>query len=400
MGGMTLPAGHQRRAGRDPRGPRGRHAAEPKVNPMTSTANAAATPPISALVYWAGGNPFHHHQDLNRLHEAWTRPETIIVNEPWWTRHRPARRYSCSRRTTPYERERDIGGAAPLDDYLFHMPAPHPARGRSARRLRDLSPGWPSAWVWAMPFNRRGAMPTAWDRPSLQPGSTGARRPAGISVPPLTETSQRERNLGQARHRHPARNRPKPILRRFRADPEGAALKTPSGRIEIFSERIDGFGYDDCPGHPVWLPPAEWPGAATKPPPRPRRPCTSSPPQPGDKLHSQLEAGAGGWVEARAARDHLSSMKRMRPAGASANRRSRAACSTGRGATRARAAGVTPDILGGCRRTAHWRGGSGRRAETSTRRATPTWLTRDVGHLAPRAGHQRPCPRWSEVEKA
>ena len=28
------------------------------------------------------------------------------------------------------------------------------------------------------------------------------------------------------------------------------ALATPSGRIEIFSHDIDGFGYADCAGHP------------------------------------------------------------------------------------------------------------------------------------------------------
>ena len=27
-----------------------------------------------------------------------------------------------------------------------------------------------------------------------------------------------------------------------------------SGKIEIFSQRIAGFGYADCPGHPAWLP--------------------------------------------------------------------------------------------------------------------------------------------------
>ena len=26
--------------------------------------------PQTHLIYWAGGNPFHHHQDLNRLVEA------------------------------------------------------------------------------------------------------------------------------------------------------------------------------------------------------------------------------------------------------------------------------------------------------------------------------------------
>lgn len=31
------------------------------------------------------GNPYHHHQDLNRLAEAWTRPETIIVQDPMFT---------------------------------------------------------------------------------------------------------------------------------------------------------------------------------------------------------------------------------------------------------------------------------------------------------------------------
>ncbi|MBP8310784.1 MAG: molybdopterin-dependent oxidoreductase, partial [Burkholderiaceae bacterium] len=37
--------------------------------------------PDIRLVYWAGGNPFHHHQDLNRLARAWRKPETIVVHE-------------------------------------------------------------------------------------------------------------------------------------------------------------------------------------------------------------------------------------------------------------------------------------------------------------------------------
>src|SRR5262249_46728730 len=34
------------------------------------------------LVYWAGGNPFHHHQDINRLRRAWQRPGTNVLHEP------------------------------------------------------------------------------------------------------------------------------------------------------------------------------------------------------------------------------------------------------------------------------------------------------------------------------
>ena len=43
------------------------------------------TYPDIGLIYWAGGNPFHHHQDLNRLNRAWAKPETVIVNEMYWT---------------------------------------------------------------------------------------------------------------------------------------------------------------------------------------------------------------------------------------------------------------------------------------------------------------------------
>ncbi|MFH7428949.1 molybdopterin-dependent oxidoreductase, partial [Pseudomonas syringae group genomosp. 7] len=43
------------------------------------------TYPHLRLVYWAGGNIFHHHLDLNRLLEAWQRPQTIIDHEQVWT---------------------------------------------------------------------------------------------------------------------------------------------------------------------------------------------------------------------------------------------------------------------------------------------------------------------------
>ncbi|MFT5342951.1 MAG: biotin/methionine sulfoxide reductase, partial [Paracoccaceae bacterium] len=42
------------------------------------------TYPDIKLVYWAGGNPFHHHQDLARLKRAWQKPDTVIVHEWCW----------------------------------------------------------------------------------------------------------------------------------------------------------------------------------------------------------------------------------------------------------------------------------------------------------------------------
>src|SRR5437764_1506115 len=40
--------------------------------------------PDVKLVYWCGGNPFHHHQHLARLREALARPQTVVVHDPFW----------------------------------------------------------------------------------------------------------------------------------------------------------------------------------------------------------------------------------------------------------------------------------------------------------------------------
>jgi biotin/methionine sulfoxide reductase len=77
------------------------------------------------------------------------------------------------------------------------------------------------------------------------------------------------------------------FLDRFRADPEGRALGTPSGKIELFSETIAGFGYDDCPGHPTWLEPDEWLGGERAT----RFPLHLIANQPASRLHSQLDGG-------------------------------------------------------------------------------------------------------------
>jgi biotin/methionine sulfoxide reductase len=72
----------------------------------------------------------------------------------------------------------------------------------------------------------------------------------------------------------------------FRRDPDQHPLRTPSGRIEIFSETIASFGYDDCPGHPVWLEPKEWLGSSNSQ----RFPLHLLSSQPATRLHSQLDS--------------------------------------------------------------------------------------------------------------
>ncbi|MBR9892770.1 molybdopterin-dependent oxidoreductase [bacterium] len=231
--------------------------------------------PDIRLVYWAGGNPFHHHQDLNAFHEAWQQPETILVNEPWWT-PTAKRADIVFPATTPYERE-DIG-RSPLDDYLFHMPAMIPPVGE-ARDDYDIFAGL-AARMGATEAYTEGKTSTQWIE-TLYEGYRQFAAEDGIEVPDLA--GLREVNWLKLPITYEGPN--PSFLRRFREDPDGAPLGTPSGRLEIFSETIDGFGYADCPGHPVWLPPSEWLGAA-----RQEAPLHLVSPQPGDKLHSQLEA--------------------------------------------------------------------------------------------------------------
>jgi biotin/methionine sulfoxide reductase len=88
----------------------------------------------------------------------------------------------------------------------------------------------------------------------------------------------------------------------FRADPDTHPLKTPSGRIEITSSTIAGFGYPDCPGHPAWLPPAE------------TGPLWLIANQPHTRLHSQLDAGDVSQAGKVAGRERI----RLNPADAAA----------------------------------------------------------------------------------
>ena len=82
----------------------------------TSTAGAPSIPISSSSI--GVGDPFHHHQDLNRLRQAWQKPETIIVHESWWT---PTARHAdiVLPATTTLERN-DVGGSS-RDNFIIAM---------------------------------------------------------------------------------------------------------------------------------------------------------------------------------------------------------------------------------------------------------------------------------------
>jgi len=231
--------------------------------------------PDIRLIYWAGGNPFHHQSDLNRLREAWRRPETVIVHEPWWN---PLARHAdivlpC---TTPAERN-DLGIAGD-ESHLFAMRRLVAPIG-GARSDHDILTAIAAELGFAEDFTgARDEM--GWVRHLY--GEARARAASrGLALPEFDA-------FWQAGHvRLPPPNRTPSLLEAFRADPVGEKLATPSGRIELFSERIDGFGLDDCPGHAKWIEPAEWLGA----PVARRFPLHLISSQPRMRLHSQYDNG-------------------------------------------------------------------------------------------------------------
>ncbi len=234
------------------------------------------TYPDIRLVYWCGGNPFHHHQDLARLRRALSRPDTIVVHDPFWTGM--ARHADIVLPATLSLERNDIAGAS-NDPCLTAMHQAVEPFGQ-ARNDYDIFGDLAAALGIGDAFTE-GCCEMEWLR-HLYGGWRETARARGIDVPAFEE-------FWRAGYLElPFVEEDLVLLESFRADPEGSPLKTPSGRIEIFSETIDGFGYDDCPGHPVWLEPVEWLGSAKAE----RFPLHLIANNPKTRLHSQLDVGA------------------------------------------------------------------------------------------------------------
>lgn len=231
------------------------------------------TYPDIRMVLWGGGNPFHHHQDLNKMLRGWRKPDSIVVSEIFWT---------------PVARFADIV-----------LPA------ASTLERNDISAGWFDNVVYAM---QKAVDPVGESRSDLdivtalaerlghKQAFTEGRDEMGwvkfLYESLKEQVSQQQIHLPDfdefwkaGRVEMPETAKPYVMFEDFRRDPKANPLKTPSGKIEIFSSTIAGFGYDDCPGHPVWLEPAEWLGSKKAA----RHPLHLTSNQPGPRLHSQMD---------------------------------------------------------------------------------------------------------------
>lgn len=231
------------------------------------------TYPDTRIVYWAGGNPFHHHQDLHRLVRALHEPETVIVNEIWWT---PMARHAdiVFPATTVLERE-DIAMTHWEPLIVAMRQAVDPVGG--ARSDFEIFSGLAERLGFGERYTE-GRSPEEWiDHLWNQTRQRAGR--AGFELPSLDGLREAETVSLPDNPREPI------LLQDFRGDPEGSPLRTPSGKIEIFSEEIAGFGYEDCPAHPKFIEPYEWLGNA-----KPGQLHLISN-QPKTRLHSQFDPG-------------------------------------------------------------------------------------------------------------
>jgi biotin/methionine sulfoxide reductase len=244
------------------------------------------TYPDTRLVYWAGGNPYHHHQDLNRLAEAWAKPQTIIVQDPMFTA--TAQRADIILPASTSIERNDIAGNKRSDLILAMHKAIEPLG--QARSDFDIFNAICAKLGLAEAFNE-GRDEMGWLRNMYDLSRNDAKARLGFEMPAFEDFWQ------QGFAACPTKSEPS-YLADFRERPQDHPLSTESGKIVLGSEKLAQLGYADCPAHPAWIEPAEWLGKA-----RNTSEMHLISHQPAGRLHSQLEMGPASLARKRKGRE-------------------------------------------------------------------------------------------------
>ena len=239
--------------------------------------------PAIKLAYWAGGNPFHHHQDLPRLADGFRKLDTFVVHESAWT---ATARHADIVLPSTMTLEREDIGVTPTDPLMVAMHRIAEPQGL-ARDDYDIFTSLAER-LGAREAFTEGRDARQW-LAHLYERTRAALEAKGFDAPGFEAFWARgELELPQAPDDGG-------IVRAFREDPAGKPLPTPSGKVQISSPAVAAFGYADCPGHPAWLPPTE--------PPSAEHPLWLIANQPATRLHSQLDFGACSQAAKHAGRE-------------------------------------------------------------------------------------------------
>ncbi|MER7298384.1 molybdopterin-dependent oxidoreductase [Nocardioides sp. NPDC127514] len=244
------------------------------------------TYPDIRLAYWAGGNPFHHHQDLGRLRTAFGRLDTFVVHETHWT---ATARHADIVLPVASTLERDDLAAGAGDRRLRTMPKATEPPGEAREEL----------WIYGELGRRLGAdvdeglTSGQWLRRLYEDWCQLPTTPAG--APTFDEFwAAGGIDLPQELYQDAA-------FSAFRRDPAAHPLETPSGRLELWSSTIDSFGLDDLAGHAQWREPDQWWGS----PSAVKYDLHLLANQPSHRLHSQLDMGEASQATKVAGREPI-----------------------------------------------------------------------------------------------
>lgn len=233
------------------------------------------TYPNIKLIYWAGGNPFSHHQDVTNFVKMWQKPETIIVNEIFWT---PTARLAdiVLPTTTSYERnDLTMTGDYSNLNIVPMLKAVEPQF--EAKSDYDIFAELSKLAGVEKDFTE-GKSEMDWLRTFYDVAYKSAR--ANRVIMPKFDKFWKDNK--------PLTFKVKPKDAKFvryasfREDPLLNPLGTPSGKIEIYSSTIEKMGYADCKAHPTWMEPLEYAGNTTA-----EAPLALVTPHPYYRLHSQ-----------------------------------------------------------------------------------------------------------------
>ena len=234
------------------------------------------TYPEVKLVMWAGGNPFTHQPDTNKLARAWKKPDTVIVTDTVWTA--TARHADIVLPAATVFEHNDITNIGTYsNDGLVAM-------------QQAIKPQWeskPDYWIFSELAKRMGCGKEftegldemGWIK-RLYAESKAMGERIGVKLPEFDDFWKKGYVLYDVR----AKDRNFVAFEDFRKDPKANALTTESGLIQLYSPKIAGYGYKDCLGYPSYIEPTEGVNTRTKETPLALMACKSR-----YRMHSQLD---------------------------------------------------------------------------------------------------------------
>lgn len=227
----------------------------------------------------AGGSPIGHQPDVNELLKALRTLDTFVVVEPWWT---PTAKMAdiVLPATTTMERDDMASAMSYSNDRIYAMKQIVKPRYESKDDYEIFA-------LLAKRFDKqkkftRDRTPKQWLERLYK--RSYAKKQMNIPFEKFWED-------GVVKYDIPAEAKNFVRHEAFRKDPVANKLKTHSGKIQIYLEKFDKFGYKDFKGHVVWFEPAEWLGnkELVK-----KYPFHMVSPHPTYRIHSQLD---NTWVQ-------------------------------------------------------------------------------------------------------